>query len=127
MGHQLHEVDSNASKRKCSLRNLLGAEPVKGSADFGRQVAHLGVGSDGLHPTRMETAQHHLSGRPSILGSHITLNLPVTTPVRDGKQLHGHGRKVEDALHASHFWQDDQGEVAADHIIDWAKRQGWIG
>jgi hypothetical protein len=31
------------------------------------------------------------------------------------------------ALHASHFWQDDQGEVAADHIIDWAKRQGWIG
>jgi haloalkane dehalogenase len=31
------------------------------------------------------------------------------------------------ALHASHFWQDDQGEVAADHILDWAKRQGWIG
>ena len=30
-------------------------------------------------------------------------------------------------LHASHFWQDDQGEVAADHIIDWAKRRGWIG
>ena len=98
MDHQLHEVDSNASKRKCSLRNSLGAEPVKGSADFGRQVAHLGVGSEGLHPTRMETAQHHLSGRPSILGSHITLNLPVTTPVRDGKQLNGHGRKVEDAL-----------------------------
>ena len=26
-------------------------------------------------------------------------------------------------LHASHFWQDDQGEVAADYIIDWAKRR----
>jgi len=29
-------------------------------------------------------------------------------------------------LNASHFWQDDQGEVAAAFTIDWAQENGWI-
>ncbi|MFQ5569656.1 MAG: alpha/beta fold hydrolase [Rhodothermales bacterium] len=29
-------------------------------------------------------------------------------------------------LEASHFWQDDQGEVASDYIIDWARQSDWL-
>lgn len=29
-------------------------------------------------------------------------------------------------LHASHFWQDEQGVAAASHVMDWAARRGWI-
>ena len=30
------------------------------------------------------------------------------------------------ALNASHFWQDDQGEVAAARLLDWAEENNWI-
>ena len=29
-------------------------------------------------------------------------------------------------LHASHFWQDEQGETASEYILDWGRRQGWL-
>jgi len=29
-------------------------------------------------------------------------------------------------LNASHFWQDEKGEVAAQFVIEWAKENGWI-
>ncbi len=29
-------------------------------------------------------------------------------------------------LEASHFWQDERGEEASEHILDWALKQGWI-
>ncbi|MCH7774168.1 MAG: alpha/beta fold hydrolase [Bacteroidetes bacterium] len=40
------------------------------------------------------------------------------------KMLFPHHR-VE-LLNASHFWQDEKGEVAAQFLIEWAKDQGWI-
>ena len=33
---------------------------------------------------------------------------------------------VHHPLEASHFWQDDQGEVASDYIIDWARERRWL-
>ncbi|MCH8961718.1 MAG: hypothetical protein IH820_10465 [Bacteroidetes bacterium] len=33
---------------------------------------------------------------------------------------------VHHPLEASHFWQDEQGEVASDYIIDWARQQNWL-
>ena len=33
---------------------------------------------------------------------------------------------VHHSLEASHFWQDDQGEVASDYIIDWARQKTWL-
>ena len=33
---------------------------------------------------------------------------------------------VHHALEASHFWQDEQGEVASDYLIDWARQQNWL-
>ena len=33
---------------------------------------------------------------------------------------------VHHPLEASHFWQDEQGEVASDYIIDWARQKNWL-
>ena len=33
---------------------------------------------------------------------------------------------VYHSLEASHFWQDEQGEVASDYIIEWARQQSWL-
>ncbi len=33
---------------------------------------------------------------------------------------------VHHPLEASHFWQDEQGEVASDYIIDWARQNNWL-
>ncbi|MDJ0707046.1 MAG: hypothetical protein QNJ46_27545 [Leptolyngbyaceae cyanobacterium MO_188.B28] len=30
------------------------------------------------------------------------------------------------SLNASHFWQDDAGEKASAHVIDWAEGNGWV-
>jgi len=33
---------------------------------------------------------------------------------------------VQHPLEASHFWQDEQGEVASDYIIDWGRQKNWL-
>lgn len=33
---------------------------------------------------------------------------------------------VQHPLEASHFWQDEKGEVASDYIIDWARQKNWL-
>ncbi len=33
---------------------------------------------------------------------------------------------VHHPLEAGHFWQDEQGEVASDYIIDWARQKNWL-
>ena len=33
---------------------------------------------------------------------------------------------IQHSLAAGHFWQDDQGEVASEYILNWAQTRGWV-
>ena len=74
--------------------------------------------------SKIESSLHKLKEKPVLFTWGSKDFAFKETELNTFKRLFPHHR-VE-LLNASHFWQDEKGEVAAQFLMEWAKEQGWI-